>query len=192
MTTLKAARDGYVAALRRIVNEKEAAARTACEDLKKAKAELAALTIGTKSPPGRKQTQKAAAKAKKSAAKTKKSAASQGRRAVAQGLRPSLKESIAIVIGPKTMSIDEVLSELSQKALMPQCKDERGYISYALSANKDVFERVARGIYKVRNGAFSDKAARTKGSPKEQAEEARKLKELGITNNNVASNPFIS
>ncbi len=250
-TNLKAARDTYVATLRRIVTEKEATVRSAVAEFETAKAELAAVTGGeapsqrkAASKPGPKAGRKAkktatpkkvkpqktpdskpAKKAKKTATKKVKpqksektatpkrkataaaiESAAQGRRAVAAGLRPPLKEALAILLGTKSMNIEDAIKGLHAKGWMPASKNEHSYISYALSSNKDMFERVSRGEYKVRAGTSIDpkwkkdtkivtaktvtKVSAPKVSTKKvTTSEEQKLQDLGV---GVASNPFMS
>ena len=152
--------------------------------------------------PGPKKGKKAEAKAppapKKSATN-----ATEGRRAVARGDRPTMKEAIATVMGKSAMGSADIVSGLEKKGWLPNAQDPQQYVSYLLSSNKDVFERLERGLYKVREGAvFSRRqvklrengesegkgkkaAAATSSSATEAA-----LTELGIEKGNVASNPF--
>jgi len=185
---------------------------------KKVKAKAAAKTTAKKAP--KKVAAKAKGKtkgktAKKAAKKSTKSkaaaiaAATKGRRAVAEGLRPPLKEAIATVMGKTTMDAGQVIDGLKKRSWMPDAEDERGYISYALSSNKSVFERVQRGQYKVRAGVTFSKwtpkkkaagkkaAAKTTAAkavaPPVSAEGQQALTDIGVgANNNIEPNPFLN
>lgn len=75
---------------------------------------------------------------------------SEGRRAVARGDRPTLKEAIQEVLGKSTLGAGEVLTRLTQRGWAPNSTDPQQYISYMLSSNNDVFDRVSRGLYRVK------------------------------------------
>ena len=168
----------------------------------KAKAKAAAKT------PAKKAAKKAPAAAKKAATKVNTSNAAEGRRAVARGDRPPMKEAMATVMGKSHMDAAGVLEGLEKRGWLPHADKPQQYISYMLSSNKDTFERVERGQYKVRDGVtFATKkgkapkaetpapkkstttqtAAVTTGKKTKEEE----LAELGIgAGANVASNPF--
>ena len=108
-------------------------------------------------------TKKAAKKnkAKKNTPKKSREAAvaraTKGRRAVASGERPPLKEAIVAVMGATTMNVGDVIKALDKKGWLPDSEEIRNYISFALSSNKETFERVTRGVYKVRAGVTFDR-----------------------------------
>lgn len=156
-----------------------------------------------------------AKKASASTAAANTSNAAEGRRAVARGDRPTMKEAMAIVIGTAKCTSEDVVKGLEKKGWLPNAENPQQYVSYMLSSNKDTFERVERGIYKVREGVtFTKKAkkaeaaapAAKKTAPAAAAAPAAKatapagngkkstddeLGDLGIkTGGNVASNPF--
>lgn len=137
---------------------------------------------------------KVAKKATKKARGT--SAAAEGRRAVARGDRPPIRQSMARVMGTKVMSATDIVEGLTKKNWLPGAKDPRTYCLYTLSANKDVFERVSRGRYKVKAGVTFDKKAKktkkTKKNDKPAAEVKAGLADLGIKDDNIEANPFSS
>jgi hypothetical protein len=182
---------------------------------KKGKAKKAAKPAAKKAT-AKKAAPKAAKKAAKPAAKkatakkkttkaSNNSAAAEGRRAVARGDRPSIREAMARVMGKKTMNAAEIVDGLKAKGWMPNAKDPRTYCLYTLSDNKETFERVERGRYKVRDGVDFGKAkAASKAKPaakktngkakaKKSATEVKAgLEELGIKGDgNVEANPFM-
>jgi hypothetical protein len=164
--------------------------------------------------PAKKPAKPAAKKkvAKKTAKKTAKkakgsAAAAAGRRAVARGDRPTLKEAMAKVMGSKVMSAGEIADGLEAKGWLPNSKDPRTYCLYTLSDNKDVFERVERGRYKVKAGITFEKGrVKKNGKPPAKAKANKKpaakkrseadtkagLSDLGIPadGGNVDANPF--
>jgi hypothetical protein len=79
-------------------------------------------------------------------------AAAEGRRAVARGDRPPLKEAMAIVSGNDKVTSLTVVNRLKDKGWLPNAANPRSYISYMFSSNKDVFENVRRGVYRVVEG----------------------------------------
>jgi len=152
-----------------------------------------------KKPGPKPKAKKAAAKPRKKATNKSKnnSAAAEGRRAVARGDRPTLKEGMARVMGSKVMDAGEILEGLKAKGWTPNSKDPRTHCLYTLSDNKDVFERVERGRYKVHAGVKFEKGrvVKTNGKaaakPKKSTAEVDKgLADLGIDGSNVEANPF--
>lgn len=154
----------------------------------------------TKAAPKAAPAKKAAKKTAAKAGKVNTSNAAEGRRAVARGDRPPMKEAMATVMGKQQMGAADVVAGLEKKGWMPNAEDPQQYVSYMLSSNKDVFERVERGLYKVRDGVeFGKKKAKGEAKPaaapkanagsKKSTDE--ELKDLGISKGaNVASNPF--
>lgn len=161
-------------------------------------------------------TKKAASKAKTATKKaspkkakggkaktTNTSNAAEGRRAVARGDRPPMKEAMVTVMGGpggKPFDAASIVEGLEKRGWMPQSKDPQQYISYMLSSNKDTFERIGRGQYTVRAGATkaapkktrlkkATEAKTTKAVPT-NGEVDKELGDLGITEGNVAANPF--
>ncbi len=92
-------------------------------------------------------------KAKPAATDGKVSAVAKGRRAVASGERPKLVDAMAIVMGDQQMNAAQVVDALVAKDWAPDAKKPQSYISYVLSANPTVFERVDRGVYRRAKGA---------------------------------------
>lgn len=75
---------------------------------------------------------------------------SAGRREVTQGLRPKLLDAMALVMGDREMSCPEIVKALKAKKWAPHSESPVPYVSFMLSANRDRFIRVSRGIYRVR------------------------------------------
>lgn len=157
--------------------------------------------------PGPKPGSKRTKKAKKKASKKAKGKAAEGRQAVARGDRPTIRDSIAIVMGSEVMGSAEIVAALAKKGWTPNAKDPRTYCLYTLSDNKDVFERVERGRYRVRDdvviendkiinkGGRAAKAAAKKAAnnkpKKSDAEVQASLSELGIGGDgDITDNPF--
>jgi len=161
-----------------------------------------------KAKPAKKAAKAKPAKAAKKSAKGN-SAAAEGRRAVARGDRPTIREAVARVMGTKVMGSADIVAGLTKKGWLPGAKDPRTYCLYTLSDNKDVFERVERGRYKVRAGVVFEngKLKKAPKSPKAAAKPKNNkpatpkkseaavqagLNDLGIGDDNVAANPFAS
>jgi hypothetical protein len=111
--------------------------------------------------PAKKAAKAAPAKAKAAPAKTLNRRATAGRRAVAEGLRPTIRVAIATVMGEKTMNAAEIVPLLEQKGWQADTSDQKTYIGYMLSQNKETFERVegkGRGFYRVKPNVVADVA----------------------------------
>jgi len=92
---------------------------------------------------------------KKEAAKAKEPRAPREKRATGEK-GPPLHEKIKIVMGSKEMTIDDVIAALKahDESWVPKSRDLNAYISLVLSTHlTDYFDRVKRGIYKVKKGA---------------------------------------
>lgn len=77
---------------------------------------------------------------------------SEGRRAVASGALPKLPDRCAIVMGKDTLNAAGVIERLQKRdGWTPDATNLAGYISYTLSNNDAVFQRVDRGNYRVLN-----------------------------------------
>ena len=128
-------------------------------------------------------TSKAKTKGKKSATNSVTDAsrknAAEGRRAVATGERPSLKDAMVLVMGPKAMDAQGVVDALTKKKWLPASSDHRQYISFMLSSNcPETFERTeTRGFYRVAKGAFKKVQARERAR-KAELEAQQSLREL--------------
>jgi cell division protein FtsB len=149
---------------------KKAAAPKAKAVAKKAKKAAAApkKTATAKKP----APKKAAAAAKPS--KSVSSAVAEGRRAVARGDRPPMKEAIARVMGKSTLDAATVIKGLTEKGWLPNTAPEKTqqYISYILSSSVEVFERIERGKYKVKDGVtfvHKTRAPKAKAAPAKAA-----------------------
>jgi cell division protein FtsB len=137
--------------------------------LKKKAADPAAKKTATAKKPAPK---KAAAAAKPS--KSVSSAVAEGRRAVARGDRPPMKEAIARVMGKSTLDAATVIKGLTEKGWLPNTAPEKTqqYISYILSSSVEVFERIERGKYKVKDGVtfvHKTRAPKAKAAPAKAA-----------------------
>lgn len=75
------------------------------------------------------------------------------RRDVARGKRPRAWVAMARVMGTKTMGAAPLVAALKKRGWLPASENPQQYISYLLSSNKDVFEKVRRGLYRVRKQA---------------------------------------
>lgn len=143
---------------------------------------------------------KPVAKAKKTAkqAKAAKPAPTTNRKAVANGSRPPLYQAVAMVMaGKDQMSIDQVLQELEKRGWSPDSEKPHNYISFIFSSNKEVFDRVKRGVYRVKPGVSFAKTSRKPATTapiaaagKDTTEE--ELAALGISRDGVQPNPFAS
>ena len=63
---------------------------------------------------------------------------------------PTLVAAIAEVMGKNNMAAAQVVEALSEKGWLPNNKDPKHGISTTLSLTPDVFERVSRGVYRVK------------------------------------------
>lgn len=145
---LRNARNGYISALRNIVAEKKAA-------FDEATAQLNAVLNGTevkstkaaKKAPNRVSATPKKGPGRKPKAKIDDAVSTKTRNTTKS--RPSLKEAVATVLGTRTMGIQEVVEALRAKSWLPESANERGYVSTTLSSNKDLFEAVSRGQYRL-------------------------------------------
>lgn len=171
------------------------ATKAAAKPAKVAKTKKAAVAKPASKPVAKK------GRAKKEAPKANVSNAAEGRRAVARGDRPPMKEAMATVMGKATMEAPAVVEGLKKRGWTPNARDPQQYVSYMLSSNKDVFERVERGHYKVREGVVFGKKKAKNGTgdtaPKKAAAATpgtkttdEHLGDLGIGKGNVSANPF--
>lgn len=76
--------------------------------------------------------------------------ATKGRRAVARGERPPMSHAMATVMGSRSMASLEIVNALKARGWLPNAKRPRDYVSFMLSQNRKVFERVKRGVYRVK------------------------------------------
>ncbi len=114
--------------------------------------------------------------------------ATKGRPKGQQKSRPPLAEAMAQVMGAETMGAGKIFGELKKKGWLPNSKDPRSYIQGSLSTRRDQFERVARGLYRVK--AATKKAPVVKVRKKAPTETDVGLGQLGIKDDSVAVNPF--
>jgi|SRR5688572_19698235 len=68
---------------------------------------------------------------------------------------PFLHERLQIVMGTEAVSIPDLVQRLREKGpgWLPESKDLSAYLSLTLSQRKSLFERVDRGVYRVKKGA---------------------------------------
>jgi len=132
-----------------------------------------------KAAPKKKAAKKAAPKKKAASTNSVTDAslknAAEGRRAVATGERPTLKDSMKIVMGKKTMNAQGVVDALAEKKWLPASSDHRQYISFMLSNNcPGDFERTeTRGFYKVAKGAAAPSTKNGNGKTKAKKSAAK-------------------
>jgi hypothetical protein len=75
-------------------------------------------------------------------------------KAVNDGKRLPFKSLIALAVkGKKTFTIDNVIDGLEKRKAMPESKNIRGYVSTALKTYEDTFQRIERGVYRMKRGA---------------------------------------
>jgi hypothetical protein len=88
--------------------------------------------------------------------------------------RPSLREALTLVMGGNVMDSAELMEGLGKKGWTPVSEDPRQAIIYTLVSNKNVFERVERGRYRVRPGvAFQPNGRLVKNNGKPQTVEVK-------------------
>lgn len=117
---------------------------------------------------------------------------------------PTVPDRIAILMENKgEFRVADIIKPLENKGWLPESKNLNNYLSFVLSSNKDRFENISRGLYRVigartstqgkgrrvaSKGGTSSPAA---GGPPVQNVEAE-LEELGIGTTSVGPNPFNS
>ena len=79
-------------------------------------------------------------------------------------------EAMVKVMGGKTMTAGDIEEGLNSEKLAPKSNNLRGYISSVLSIQRDVFEKVSRGQYRVKSTAKAAKTAKTAAAKEEAAE----------------------
>jgi len=112
----------------------------------------------------------AAPKAPKAVSAATRAAVSRGRQAVVNGTRPKAVDALATVMGNATMKAASMVAALESRGWLPNSGSPQNYVSYLLSSNPDIFERVNRGEYRVIKGANLGKAPKT--APKAAAPKA--------------------
>lgn len=139
------------------------------------------------------------AKAKTKGVKAAKAAGEKVARVPAEkGQLPPLHERLKIVIGQDSVTIAEAIERLKahDKSWIPDSEDLKAYISLSLSTHtKDLFDRVQRGVYRVKKGG----SASPKGGVKKAAVAAKNGAQPAVTNgsngsedfgSNILDNPF--
>jgi hypothetical protein len=107
--------------------------------------------------------------------------------------KPPLHERLRIVMGADQVTIPQAIERLKARdaSWLPESTDLNAYISLALSTHcKETFERVSRGVYKVREGAGPKtvkKAVTARKTNGAQNPSNGSIDELG---NNIMENPF--
>lgn len=167
-----------------------------------------------KASKGSPKKSKAKAKAKAKAKTPTNPKVSESRKAVADGRLPPLKlRLLEVMKGSKGMKIPDIVKALDEKNWTPNSKKVGTYMSLMLGSHEDLFERVTRGVYKIRDEAVEGKTkvnaskvngkaskaksnskAKTKAKADTQGKDEpssdavdEKLSDLG---NSVADNPF--
>ena len=104
------------------------------------------------------------------------------------GSRPKWKQALATVMGKQVMSASEVLTALNDKGWAPSTPNPKTYVSMMLSSNKDLFQSVARGTYRVLEtgtGTKTPKVSKAAG-----AKTLKKLQDAGVDPTVTAADPF--
>jgi hypothetical protein len=135
---------------------------------------------------------KAKAKAKP---EPKAKAKAKGGRKTKNRSTPPLKKAIIEVLGDQTMKASEVITALEGKGWCPESDNIAQYINFMLSSNTpETFERVARGVYKVRQSGetTSEQPKKAKAKDNGNGRLAKKIKkDWGVgTNDNIEGNPY--
>jgi type I site-specific restriction-modification system R (restriction) subunit len=126
----------------------------------------------------------------------------------AKGDKPPLRDAIYKVLGSKTMNAEGVLAALKEKGWEPNAQNQKGYVAYMLSSNKETFARSqdkGRGFYKrieklveakpeVEAPKAKPEAPKVEAKPKpaKNNKDEKILSELGVNPGAVAENPFRS
>lgn len=63
---------------------------------------------------------------------------------------PPLKEAMEIVMGKSTMGAKDVVEALRERGWLPYSANPQKYMNFMFSTQKDTFERIERGRYRVR------------------------------------------
>lgn len=108
---------------------------------------------------------------------------------------PPLHERLRIVMGKDPVTIPDAIERLRARdpKWVPESTDLKAYISLALSTHvKDLFERVSRGVYRVREGAAAAPLKTVKkaaaAAPKANGAHANGASTEEVTD--VMDNPF--
>ncbi len=109
---------------------------------------------------------KAARKAVREAKKAPKASKAEAKATVNPD-RPILKLAMATVMGTQPMTAPQVLEELTKRGWEPNSATPKAYISYTFSSNKELFQSVSRGVYRVKEGAST--GGKKRGSKKAAA-----------------------
>jgi len=112
---------------------------------------------------------------------------SNNRKAVAEGAMPSLRVRLATVIGDEHLKVSDIRKRLADRNWLPESADLSTYLSFSLTSNKETFDKVSRGVYKVKDEAKSRTILVAQPMRPEEIEE--NLKELGA-DGDLATNPF--
>lgn len=88
-------------------------------------------------------------------------------KAVSRGDRLPFKSLVALAVkGKRQFTIDDVIDGLKKQRTMPESKNIRTYVSTALKTYEDTFERIERGVYRLRKGARSKLILKRRPGPK--------------------------
>jgi hypothetical protein len=102
-------------------------------------------------------------------------------------------DKVMMVVGKREFGIPDVIAGLKERGWLPATDKSTNYISLILGSNPEVFERVARGRYKVKPGVKLGKAERVAsesdgGGEAEQAEtEIQSLNSTSVSSDPVTT-----
>lgn len=87
--------------------------------------------------------------------------------AVSRGERLPFKSLVALAVkGKKSFTIDNVIDGMKRQKTVPESKNIRAYVATALKTYEDTFERIERGVYRLRRGASQKLVLKRKPGPK--------------------------
>lgn len=87
--------------------------------------------------------------------------------AVSRGDRLPFKSLVALAVkGKKNFTIDNVIEGMKRQKTEPESKNIRAYIATALKTYEDTFERIERGLYRLKPGARQKLVLKRKPGPK--------------------------
>lgn len=149
---------------KKAAKKEKAAASAAAAPAKETKGKAGKAKAG-KAEPAEKAAPAKAAPVKKT--KTAAVKPAEKARVAADDKMPPLHERLRIVAGTDDVTIPEAIERLRARdeSWVPESKELKAYISLAFSTHtKDVFQRVKRGVYRVRTGASTEKAPSTESA----------------------------
>lgn len=121
----------------------------------------------------------------------------------ARGEVPTVPDRIAILMHGRDFRVADIIDPLKKKGWLPESKNLNNYLSFVLSSNKERFENISRGVYRVIEGGTPQgkgrRAASKRGGKHEATSAAggppvqdvdKELAELGIGEGSAKPNPF--